>query len=84
MPTIHVRNVPPKLYKRLKSMAKDDQLSLAEEVLKILESAAEEGISRKRHRKALERIVRRAQRWEIPPGMPDSTELIRESRWRDD
>jgi len=82
MPTLHVRNVPEELYKRLQELAEKENRSLTAEVIALLESAVKQRESRKGTAKVLERIRQRSQKIKLPAGWVDAVELIREDRNR--
>lgn len=82
MATLHVRNVPDKLYRRIRKFAEEDNRSLTAEVIEILARGVE---ARQKHRgtaEIIERIRRQSRTRELPGDWTDSTELIREDRRR--
>ena len=78
MATLHVRNVPDDLYERLRARAKSEGRSLSAEAIDLLREAL--GGERKSMKEFLDAIDRI--RWRRAPGMPTTTELIREDRDR--
>jgi plasmid stability protein len=80
MATLHVRSVPEDLYERIQRLAQSRSRSLSAEVITLLYQALEEEENRKRQGKLLADIRRR--RFTLPPGAPDSVELLREDRRR--
>ena len=80
MPILHVRNVPPKLYTRLKRRAETQRRSLSAEVITLLEWAMEE--VERTSGTALTSIRRRRSFYPAAAGAPDSTTLLRQDRDR--
>jgi len=81
MPILHVRNVPPDLYDRLRRMAKEQNRSLSAQVVTLLEQA----VKKVEARSQAEVIASIRQRRTFQPaavGAPDSTELLRQDRQR--
>jgi plasmid stability protein len=77
---LHVRNVPDSLYSALRERAAAEGRSLSAEVVLLLE----ESLRRppRTAREILDAIERRRRAYPLPPGLPDSTELLREDRSR--
>lgn len=82
MATLHVRNVPEKLYKRIRKLAEDENRSVTAEVIQLLSEGLQVREARRRAAAVIEHIRRRAQEVELPRGWVDSVELIREDRSR--
>ena len=82
MATLHVRNVPEKLYKRIQKLAEDENRSVTAEVIQLLSQGLQAREARRSAAAVIERIRRRAQEVELPRGWVDSVELIREDRSR--
>jgi plasmid stability protein len=80
MATLHVRNVPDKLYAMLKARAQADGRSLSAEVLMILERALQR--PRYSQRELLQNLQRRQHFSPAKAGAPSSLELLREDRER--
>ena len=80
MSTVHVRNVPDELYKRLKSLAQARHHSLGAEVIGLLYKALEAEELHEQQARILSRI--RRHRFVPPPGTPDSVTLLRKDRRR--
>ena len=80
MPTLHVRNVPAKLYKRISRFARTQNRSLSAEVITLLDRALS-GEERRLQTAAILEEIRRT-RFVPPPGVPDAVDLIREDRQR--
>ncbi len=83
MATLHVRNVPEGLYRRLQSLARQERRSLSAQAILLLEEA----ISQSGHRREpmsviLERIRARREATRLPENWPGSVELLREDRSR--
>ena len=83
MTTIALPNVPDDLYARLDQLARAQQRTVAEEVLRLLEKS----VQAEEHSKiSVTEILEDLARWRgsvrIPPGTPDSVELLREDRER--
>lgn len=80
MPILHVRNVPDRLYDRLKQRAEDQRRSLSAEVITLLEWAVEEA-----DRSPAATLTTIRQRRSFAParaGAPSSTQLLRQDRRR--
>ncbi len=82
MATLHVRNVPERLYRRIQKLAEEENRSLTAEVVQILTRGLQEVETRKNASDVLERIRKRAKKTDLPRGWADSVELIREARDR--
>ncbi len=78
MPTLYVREIPEKVYQTAQRIAAEQGRSLSAYVITVLEQAAEAEKVRRRRSQALARIRRR--RRPLPPGAPDSVEIIRRMR----
>jgi hypothetical protein len=78
MPTLYVREVPEKVYGEVQRIAQEQGRSLNAYVITLLEQAIDEEKRRRQSAEALERILRR--RRLLPPGAPDSVEMIRRMR----
>ena len=80
MPILHVRNVPARLYARLRKMAEARHRSLSAEILAQLEHAVGREDQWRRQEKLLEELDRiRAALPRLPAGV-DSADWIREDR----
>lgn len=82
MATLHVRNVPDKLYKRIHKLAREENRSVASEVIRLLSQELQVREARRGVVGVLGCTRRRAQKFELPLGWKDSVELIRENRGR--
>lgn len=82
MATLHVRNVPDKLYKRIQKLAADENRSVTAEVIHLLGQGLQAREARRGAAGMIERIRGRARKTELPRGWTDSVELIREDRNR--
>jgi plasmid stability protein len=82
MATLHVRNVPDKLYKRIHKLAEQENRSVTAEVIRLLTQGVRAREARRGVADVIDRIRRRAQKVELPRGWTDSAELIREDRSR--
>lgn len=82
MPELHLENVPDELYSRLERLARSRKHSFADEAIQLLRDAVsrQEATERERMRAQLDEIQRT--RVPVPPGTPDSVELLREDRER--
>lgn len=78
MPTLYVREIPDKVYAQSRRIAQAQGRSLSAYVVTVLEQAIEDEQVRRRRSKALANIRRR--RRPLPPGAPDSVEIIRRMR----
>jgi len=83
MPTLHVRNVPERLYSRLQHRAEAEQRSLSAEVVLLLEQSITADEDRATQADLLKQM-RRHRRAFCPAsvGAPDSVDLLREDRER--
>jgi plasmid stability protein len=82
MATLHVRNVPDKLYKRIQKLAEQENRSLTAEVVNLLDQAVQERQARQSVAAVLERVRGRTATVRLPKGWIDSVDLIREDRDR--
>ncbi|MHB1585629.1 MAG: FitA-like ribbon-helix-helix domain-containing protein [Acidiferrobacteraceae bacterium] len=82
MATLHVRNVPEKLYKRIQKLAEAENRSVTAEVIQLLSQGLQACEARRGAAAAIERIRQRAQKIELPHDWKDSVELLREDRGR--
>ena len=80
MPTLHVRNVPEKLYDGLKSVAAGKNGSIGAVVVSMLEDALEQEKLKVKRKALVERIVRRRVR--LPKGLPTPEAVLRQDRSR--
>jgi antitoxin FitA len=80
MAILHVRNVPERLYARLKQRAEAQRRSLSAEVITLLEWAVEE--VERAPTATLSTIQQRRFFNPAKAGAPDSTELLRQDRER--
>ncbi len=83
MPTLHVRNIPERLYSRLQQRAESEQRSLSAEVVLLLEQSIAAADVRTTQADLLE-SMRRHRRAFRPAdvGAPDSVDLLHEDRER--
>lgn len=82
MATLHVRNVPDKLYKRIHKLAQAEKRSVTAEIIQLLSQGVQTREARKGVADVIDRIRQRAQKVELPRGWIDSADLIREDRSR--
>lgn len=82
MATLYVRNVPEKLYKRIRKLVKEEGLSISAKVIQFLSQGLRMRESRRNTVAVIARIRERAQEIELPHGWKDSVALIREGRSR--
>jgi antitoxin FitA len=82
MAILHVRNVPEKLYKRIRKIAEEEDRSVTAEVIQLLNQGLQAREARRGATAVIERIRQRAQKTELPRGWKDSAELLREARSR--
>lgn len=78
MQTLHVHNVPESLIHRLKQLARAHNRSLSAQVISMLTQALEIEDQRQLQIQALASIQSRC--FPLPPGTPDSLELLRGDR----
>ena len=82
MATLHVRNVPDKLYKRIQKLAEQGNRSVTAEVIQLLGQGLQAREAREGAAAVIDRIRRQTRKVELPRGWTDSVELIREDRSR--
>lgn len=82
MATLHVRNVPEKLYKRIQKLADEENRSVTAEVIQLLSQGLQAREARRSAASVVDRIRSRTQKLVLPRGWKDSVELIREDRHR--
>ena len=82
MATLHVRNVPETLYKRIQKVAVEENRSVTAEVIQLLNQGLRAREARQGAVAMIARIGRQTQKKELPVGWPDSITLIQESRCR--
>jgi plasmid stability protein len=82
MATLHVRNVPDRMHKRIGKIATAQGRSISAEVINLLERALALEENRRRQTSLLEGIRRRRESRKKLPGTPDSLTLLREDRAR--
>jgi len=86
MATLYVREVPEDLYAALRERAEQEGRSISAEAVSLLKRAldddAEERRAREAHLAALEYFRQARETTKLPPGFPDSVELLREDRAR--
>ena len=82
MATLHVRNVPEKLYKRIQKLAEEENRSVTAEVVQLLNQGLQVREARRGSAAIIERIRQRAHKVQLPRSWVDSAELIREDRSR--
>jgi plasmid stability protein len=80
MPTLHVRNLPPDLYKRLQNLARSQRRSLSSQIISLLEKVLSEEEWRQSQAGVFTEI--RRERFSFPGEVPDSVHLLREDRER--
>lgn len=82
MATLHVRNIPEKLYKRIQRLAAEENRSITAEVIQLLTQGLEAREARRDAAAVIERIRRRSRRIKLPGDWTDSAQLLREDRSR--
>lgn len=82
MATLHVRNVPDRLYKRIQRLAEEENRSVTAEVIQLLNHGLQAREARRGAAAVIERIRQQARKVELPRGWVDSAELIRDDRSR--
>jgi plasmid stability protein len=82
MATLHVRNIPEKLYKRIQRLAEEENRSITAEVIQLLTQGLEVRESRRGAAAVMERIRRRSRAIKLPKDWTDAVELLREDRSR--
>jgi plasmid stability protein len=83
MATLHVRNVPDDLYRRIQEKAEADRRSVSGEIIVLLERGLRSAEGPRRAMvEALERMAARQQGLAPPPDWPGVVALLREDRDR--
>jgi plasmid stability protein len=77
MPTLHLRNVPMKVYEQLRRRAKLNGRSMNAEAVALLEEAVERSA---RTGSITDELRRLAQEINLPPDAPRAEEIIRQDR----
>ena len=80
MATLVVHDVPDELYRRLEERARAAGRSIDDEVLQVLTNTVAPASDSRTPAEILDDIGRRRERNPLPPGGPDSVELLREDR----
>lgn len=68
MATLYVRNMPEKLYRRIRKLAKEEGLSVSAEVIQLLSQGLRARESRRNTAAVIARIREQTQRIELPRG----------------
>jgi plasmid stability protein len=79
MATLYVRDVPEKLYKRLRARARRNGRSLNAEVLELIDEAVLRELTSE---EITERLAKLAAEIDLPPEAPRPEDIIREERNR--
>ena len=79
MATLYVRDVPEKLYKRLRARARRNGRSLNAEVLELIDEAVLRELTSE---EITERLAELAAEIDLPPDAPRPEDIIREERDR--
>ena len=79
MATLYVRDVPEKLYKRLRARARRNGRSLNAEVLELIDEAVLRELSSE---EITERLAELAAEIDLPPDAPKPEDIIRQERDR--
>jgi plasmid stability protein len=82
MATLHVRNVPEKLYKRIQKLAEEENRSVTAEVIQLLTQGLQTRETRRSAASVIDRIQSRTKKLVLPRGWTDSVDLIHEDRRR--
>lgn len=82
MATLHVRNIPERLYKRIQKLADEENRSLTAEVVQLLGQGIKLREMRREAGVTLEHIRQRAQKTQLPATWQNSADLLREDRSR--
>ena len=80
MAALNLSSVPDELYERIRALADAGERTVEEEAVGLLSRA----VGRERPRRSVSEILKwiRENRIVLPPGTPDSVELLREDRDR--
>jgi plasmid stability protein len=79
MATLYVRDVPEKLYKRLRARARRNGRSLNAEVLELIDEAVQRELTSD---EITERLAELAAEIDLPPDAPRPEDIIRQERDR--
>jgi len=83
MATLYVENVPDDLYEALRRQAKKDRMSIAAEVIEVLERAIPTKAELEKRAKFMREIRKFQRRKPLTPGpFPSTEEMLREDRER--
>lgn len=82
MSTLHIANLPESLYRRLQQMARVRQRSVNDEVIDLLEQAAQLQPEARNQTEVLADIRSRRFRYPVGKTAPESILLLREDRER--
>lgn len=82
MATLHVRNVPKSLYKRIQKVAQEENRSVTAEVIQLLGQGLRAREARRGAAAMIARIGVHSRKRDLPAGWKDSVDLIREDRGR--
>lgn len=82
MATLHIRNIPDELYSKIESLAINNNRSINEEVLVLLENAAKQERVYPDQVKLLAEVRRRRYTYAKGKHVMDSVEMLREDRAR--
>ena len=82
MTTLHVRNVPDELYRRIQALAEAEIARSPPEVIQLLNQGLHAHEARQDAAVLIDRIQQRSRTVQLPKGWTDSAELIREDRSR--
>ncbi len=82
MASLHLRDVPDKVYEQIRALARAERRSLGAQALTLLEEALAERAFRQRGLAALKRMEERSKEYPRQPDDVDSAVLLREDRER--
>jgi plasmid stability protein len=82
MATLHVRNIPDRMHRRIAKIASAQGRSISAEVVNLLDRALALEEQRLQQKSLLDGIRRRRESRKRLPGTPDSLTLLREDRAR--
>ena len=76
MATLHVCNVPERLYKRIQKLAEEENRSVTAEVIQLLTQGLQAREARRSAAALVDRIRSRTRKVALPRGWTDSVDLI--------
>jgi len=82
MPTLHVRNVPVRIYERIRRLATEENRSISAEIMTLLDRVLDLDRERRAQTHVLAGIAKLRGRVHLKRGAPTAVEMIRRDRDR--